>query len=125
MLVSDRRRQIMVDTSDLKSSEFYFAVIQILRIAAEWIQESMDDLRQIVDDMERLYLSTAPDDKFNATFVSPSDIHGQGVEVFQRNWESVLREQRLLGTSLLVRIAKRTEEAKSLRDGVRPHNWEI
>ena len=47
----------MVDTADLSLSELYFTVIQILRISADWIQESMDDLGHMVDDMERLYLS--------------------------------------------------------------------
>ena len=47
---------MMIDESDLRLSEFYFTVIQILRIADNWIQESMDDLHRAFWDMERLYV---------------------------------------------------------------------
>ncbi len=109
---------MMVDTSDLRSSEFYFAVIQILRIATDWIQESMDDLGHTVDDMKRLYLASSLNDGF-ATFLPPaSDAREATAEVFRQNWESVIQQQRQLGDALLVRVAKKVEETKSLRDGV-------
>jgi hypothetical protein len=122
MLLSTRRREMMVDTSDLKLSEFYFAVIQVFRIAAEWIQESMDDLRQMVNDMERLYLATTPDAHFATFLPSSTDSCEAMVKVFKQNWESVIEEQQRLGNALLARVAEKVEETKSLRDGVSsPH----
>ena len=109
---------MMVDTIDLQSSEFYFAVIQILRIATDWIQESMGDLDQTVDDMERLYLAARTEDKFASFLPQESDAREATARVFKRNWESVILQQRQLGEALLVRVAKKVEETKSLRDGV-------
>ncbi len=110
----------MIDGSDLRLSESYFAVIQILRIAADWIQESMDDLRRTVDDIERLYLSSKITSEF-ANFLpsEPPKAREEAIETFKKNWESVILRQQRIGTALLSRIAKKQEETKSLRDGVR------
>jgi hypothetical protein len=94
----------MIDSNDLKLSGLYFAVIQILRIAAEWIQESMDELHSTVEDMERLYLS--------------SDSQDVTIESFKRNWESVISRQRRIGIALLARVTRYQVEVESLRDGV-------
>ncbi|KAK3363171.1 hypothetical protein B0T25DRAFT_491624 [Lasiosphaeria hispida] len=108
--------ETMVDAADLGLPSFYSAVIQILRISADWIQESMDDLRQTVDDMERLYLASTADGQF-ATFLPPeSKARDAATKVFKQNWESVILQQQRLGNALLVRIAKKMEETKSLRD---------
>lgn len=117
----------MVDTADLGLSGLYFTVIQILRISADWIQESMDDLRQTVDDMERLYLDSTIDGQF-ASFCPPgSQDRDAAAKVFRENWESVLSHQQRLGNALLLRVAKKMEETKSLRDGVSttPHRAEL
>ena len=110
----------MVDSSDLHLSEFYPVVLQVLRIAAKWIQESMDDLCWMIDDMQRLYFSPTTHTDPYATFL-PS-IGGQAqdeaIEIFTLNWESVKSHQQRLGKSLLTRIARTQEEVESLRDGV-------
>jgi len=111
----------MVDGSDLRLSEFYPAVLQILRIAADWIQESMDDLRWMVDDMQRLYFSpNTHADSFPTFLPSEFDANGQdaAIAVFKQNWESVQSYQQRLGKSLLARIARKQEEVKNLKDGV-------
>lgn len=111
------RREIMVDGRDLNLSEFYPAVLQILRIAADWIQESMDDLRWMVDDMERLYFSPRTD-RF-ATFLPPEPkARDAAIEVFRQNWQSVKTYQQRLGKALLDRITRKQEEVESLRDSV-------
>lgn len=110
----------MVDSRDLQLSESYFTVIQVLRIAADWIQESMDDLRRMVEDLERLYIS-ASESGF-ATFL-PQDSEPSAQEVakktFRENWDRVILSQELIGKALLARIKKKQEEVKDLRDGVR------
>ena len=94
----------MIDSSDLKLSGLYFAAIQILRIAAEWIQESMDELQSTVEDMERLYLS--------------SDLQDATIESFKQNWDSVISRQQRVGVALLARVTRYQVEVESLRDGV-------
>ncbi|KAK4450497.1 hypothetical protein QBC34DRAFT_297065 [Podospora aff. communis PSN243] len=91
----------------------------ILRAAAEWIRDSMDDLRRTVDDMERLYLAKTAGQ--GATFLpqnSDKDARDAAVAMFRRNWDSVLSEQKRIGENLLRRIATKQEETKNLRDGL-------
>ncbi|KAK3359516.1 hypothetical protein B0T25DRAFT_447397 [Lasiosphaeria hispida] len=91
----------------------------ILRLAADWIQESMDDLCQTVKDIERLYLPRTADQI--ATFFpaeSDGDTRDAAIEVFKQNWETVILHQQRVGTALLYRIAMKQEECKSLRDGL-------
>lgn len=108
----------MIDGSDLQLSDFYFTIIQILRIAADWIQESTDDLRCTVGDIERLYFSPITTKDF-ATFL-PLDPSGRDAEIesFKQNWGSVMSKQQRIAATLFSRIAKIQEETKSLRDGV-------
>jgi hypothetical protein len=117
------RREIMVDGSDLRLSEFYPAVLQILLIAADWIRESMDDLRWMVDDMQRLYFSPNTHADSYATLL-PSGLKTEGQDaalaLFKQNWDSVKMHQQRLGNSLLNRIARKQEEVKNLKDGVSP-----
>jgi len=77
ILLPESRREIMVDGSNLRLSEFYPAVLQVLRIAADWIQESVDDLRWMVDDMQRLYFSPNTHADSYATFL-PSGLEPNG-----------------------------------------------
>lgn len=110
----------MVDTVDLRRSEFYFTVIEILRISADWIRESMDSLHQTVNDMERLYLCSIANGQ-SATFCPPTsqDPSGAAIRVFRKNWQSVISQQQRVGDALLSRIDKQLEDTPSLRDGVR------
>lgn len=107
----------MFDGDGLKLSRFYFDVLQLLRTAASWIQESMEDLRRTVDHIEWLYYLSdidhlATHSAFREDMVVP-------VEVFRQNWDSVLSHHRLLGNALLDRIANKHEEVKNLQDRVR------
>ena len=111
---------MMIDKSDLRLSDLYFAISQILGIAADWIQESMDDLHRTFNDMERLYLNPNSRGQF-ATFVPrewDTAARAIAVERFKRNRERVTSHQRRIGVALLARIAKKQEDVKSRRDGV-------
>ncbi|KAK5651821.1 hypothetical protein OQA88_11590 [Cercophora sp. LCS_1] len=115
-LSPSRQREIMVDSSDLRLSSFYFAVIQILRIAADWIQESIDNLRQTVDDMERLYFSPTAADNFPTFLPREPREPSAAIKTFKQNWDSVMLHQQRSGTALLIRISKLQEETRTLRD---------
>jgi hypothetical protein len=109
----------MIDGNDLQLSKFYFTILQILRAAAEWIRDSMNDLRRTVNDMERLYLAKTVCQ--GATFLpqkSDKNARDAAIAMFKQNWDSVLSEQKRIGDDLLCRIATKQEETKNLRDGV-------
>ena len=100
----------MIDGSDLQLSKFYFTVIQILRLAADWIQESMNDLRRTVEDMERLYLLQAGGRFPTFVPVTPdNDARDLAIKTFRHNWEVVLSDQKRRGDALLSRIAIKQE----------------
>ncbi|KAK5651199.1 hypothetical protein OQA88_12747 [Cercophora sp. LCS_1] len=111
--------EAMIDGNDLQLSKFYFTILQILRTAAEWIRESMDDLRRTVEDMEQLYLSRASDQRANfLPTASNKESRAAAIAMFKQNWETVMSEQKRIGTALIARIAAKQEEAESLRDGL-------
>ncbi|KAH6628897.1 hypothetical protein F5144DRAFT_655576 [Chaetomium tenue] len=121
LLSPKHRRETMVDTADLALLEFYFTVVQILRISAEWIQESMDDLQRMVDGMEQLYFassSTAEGQAVNFLPEAPTAAGEAAANMFRKNWNGVILEQQRLGNALLARVAKIEEQTKSLRDDV-------
>ncbi|KAK4216872.1 hypothetical protein QBC37DRAFT_370528 [Rhypophila decipiens] len=92
--------------------------MQTLRIASEWIQESMDDLRHMVNDMDRLYLSSQTPEGFPTFLPLDATKRDEFIRVYRSNWDRVLLRQHNMGLELLSRIAKKQEELKSLRDGL-------
>ncbi|KAI0444365.1 hypothetical protein F4803DRAFT_549171 [Xylaria telfairii] len=123
ILSKEDRRKLMVDDDGLELSDFYFSILQLLRMAAEWIQKSVDDLSTVVNDIERWNFSVRvdmPRDMFEKLTFLPEtgDAKKAMIEVFRENWESVISHQKRLATTLLGRIAKKQEEVKSLRDGL-------
>jgi hypothetical protein len=101
--------------SEFALSEFYFQVLQLLRIACEWIKESMDDLKDLVDTLESNYMNP----HLNVSFLPGSPQADKAVtEAFKQCWKSVMSHQQRHSEALLRRIAKKQEEVEGLRDGV-------
>ena len=102
----------MYDDASLRRSEYYFTVLQLLRIFSEWIRQTLDDM----DDMIRQF-----DDEMVPWLVARPDDHttSMSVKVSISNWANVSALQKRIGQDLLERIEKKKEEIKSLRDGVR------
>lgn len=108
----------MIDGSALQLSEFYFGIGSTLRIAAEWIRESMDNLRSTVSDIERLYFSPRTPANYPSFLpVDTGDLE-QAKETFRKTFENVIARQQSMGLDLLSRIERKQEEIKGLRDGV-------
>ncbi|KAK1830202.1 hypothetical protein QBC39DRAFT_354430 [Podospora conica] len=117
ILAPERRREMMFDNSELRLSEFYFTLLQTLRIASEWINEATYDLKQMVEYIERSFFS--PNSTSIASFLSgTAEMQQAQITINRQNWESVLVHQRRAAARLLDRIAKKQEEVKSLRDGL-------
>ncbi|KAG7286688.1 hypothetical protein NEMBOFW57_008999 [Staphylotrichum longicolle] len=91
----------------LALSEFYFAAIQLLRIAPEWVQEALDNLEDLVFVIvQKAALPGSPEADEAAT------------EAVIQSWESVLVHQRHLAKPLLSRITRKQAELNSLKNGL-------
>ena len=76
-----------------------FAISEVLRIASEWIHETMDDLKNLVEDFN------ASTEQISTNFV-------------RSNWQTVLSHQAGMGRELLESIEMTTNQVKSLKDFV-------
>lgn len=110
----------MYDNSDLAVSELYFLISQMLRFAADWIRESVDDLRVLKRYLERFYRSPYGEESTEPPSFLPDspDARQAAMEVFNHNWDALLSGQQKLADELLARIARMQEEVKRLREGV-------
>ena len=59
VLDPEARRKIMFDDSTLELSEFYFTLLQTLRIASEWINETSRDLAHLVARIDHPHFSSS------------------------------------------------------------------
>jgi hypothetical protein len=106
----------MFDNNSFSRSELYFTILQLLRISSEWIRGGMEDLESLVE--ASLWYYELPY-VGNRAKRSPDDPTTSNVSrVLQQNWKNVISHQKNLCKPLLDRIEKKTEEVKSLRDGV-------
>ena len=106
----------MFDDSTLELSEFYFTLLQTLRIASEWINETSRDLAHLVARIDHLHFSS--DDSPVSFLSGAAEMKQAQKKVNRENWESVLAHHQSKCSRLLDRIARKQEEIKSLRDGV-------
>jgi hypothetical protein len=67
-------------------SEFYFTMIQLLRIVHGWIQESVENLKDLIRILEKDF---KPNGRMGSVESSSSAVDQRAAEVFRRNWESV------------------------------------
>src|SRR5438552_3282243 len=91
-------RELMIDDPILKLALF-FDILEVLLIASEWIHETMDDLKNLVED-------------FNASTEQISTKH------VRSSWQTVLSHQAGIGRELLERIEMKTNQVKSLKECV-------
>jgi hypothetical protein len=92
----------------LALSDFYFAALQLLRLASDWIQAAQDDLNDLVSNLRR---------EIDSLVLPGAEVHDFGA--FHDTWDSVLARQQSLAKPLLARIARKQGELNSLKDGVR------
>ncbi|KAF2496714.1 hypothetical protein BU16DRAFT_340064 [Lophium mytilinum] len=103
-ILDDRKRNELMFDSSLKVSEQYFAILQILRIMREWICDALKDLerqKEIWQSDRGYRLSRKLDES-----------------IIESNWEVLVSLQQGFEKILLDRIDRKTEEVKSLRDGL-------
>ncbi|KAK3381920.1 hypothetical protein B0H63DRAFT_476879 [Podospora didyma] len=110
------RRSLMYDTLDLERSDFYFGILQILRIFWESINETtthLEELARIANVSEEGMIEWVDFvDEDNASYRAAVE------ETLRFNWAKVLTLQRNAADLFLARISAKTEDIKSLRDGL-------
>ena len=112
----------MFDNNSFSRSELYFATLQLLRISSEWISGGMKDLENLAEAFGQFSLNLS----LNRGSEGPSyyNTTKNVLRALDQNWKIVISHQKHDGDSLLGRITKKTEEVKTLRDGVRSNNPE-
>ncbi|KAI1348009.1 hypothetical protein F5Y01DRAFT_328989 [Xylaria sp. FL0043] len=93
--------------ADFKRSRVYFILLQVLRIFGEYIRTVSDDL----DGLSSLFLKPG----LRMVFKDPTP---DELTDIKSNWEFVIRFQKDAEQRLLSRLSYKTEEIKSLRDGL-------
>ncbi|KAK7946458.1 uncharacterized protein PG986_010779 [Apiospora aurea] len=119
---SKKRSSLMFETSSdskFQSSDRYFFVTELLRISTEWIKETGHDLElpqsrinaimtRLMEDGTDYYGEEPPN---AASWKACSD-------VISHNWTIVFRQYNKYEKDLLDRIERKTQEVKTLRDGL-------
>lgn len=103
----------MFDTS-FKRSQVYFRTLEMLRIFAENIRETGRDLQEMNPDRLLQRFFRAKRSKLK-DFLPQDPMEDAAL---WKNWQTLSDFQRKIEDRLLRRIAEKTEEIRSLRDGV-------
>ena len=94
---------------DFKRSSLYFTLLQVLRIFGEYVSTVSEDLKSL----SSVFLDPAN----GLPFYDPRPDEVSNIE---SNWKLVIQLQKDAEERLLTRLLDKTEEVKSLRDGVCP-----
>jgi len=108
------REGLMFDSS-FERSHTYFTVLQLLRIFTESIEETAPFFSFMVTHWTDTWARTKtvkPKSEWHYRFDEAT------YKIIMHNWEIVRSTHKLAMERLLERIGKKTEEVKSLRDGV-------
>ncbi|KXX77813.1 hypothetical protein MMYC01_205953 [Madurella mycetomatis] len=113
ILSDESSSNLMFDTSFVRS-RLYFKTLEMLRIFADNIRETGRDLQEM--DPERLLQGSFRHAGYDVRYFLKDD-PAQDKALWE-NWEILSNFQQKAEDGLLRRIAEKTEEIKSLRDGL-------
>ncbi|KAI1455106.1 hypothetical protein F4805DRAFT_460040 [Annulohypoxylon moriforme] len=113
ILNPEERRRLMLDDRELKTSDRYFEILQLLRIMTQWIDQTKDDMAKLSKDWE--YQMKNAD--MLSTPLDPKNLDPDDLAVSE-NWEVLIRHHNTLVENLLKEIARKNEAIQSLRDGL-------
>jgi hypothetical protein len=112
-ILNPKQTQDLLFDESFRTSRLYFEVLQVLRIFSDRIRETGKDLRAIAGQTDFFTWKN-----LQGGFNSEEDFDYQYEEIIRDNWEIVTKYQAEAEQKLLARILDKTEEMKSLRDGV-------
>ncbi|KAI1114294.1 hypothetical protein F5Y14DRAFT_415315 [Nemania sp. NC0429] len=112
VLKRELRRGLMYDDEQLSQSEIYFSLLQLLRVFDETITQGERDLQLLADTccsiLEINLRHFHEDDEGEAAAVS----------IVAENWKMITSSHTKRTRELLERMSRKTEDLKSLRDGL-------
>jgi hypothetical protein len=100
-------------SDSFERSDVYFTIIELLRIAKEWINSLEDSIRKTEDKIDRS-LIWGPFMKFTGDM----EDYRRSRKIIAENWRVVWRKYKSIKDELLEKIDVKMVEVKSLRDGV-------
>jgi hypothetical protein len=94
----------MCDNRGLERSHLYFETLQILRVMTEWVHGSLEDLSETKNwwTSQRIF---RPNQEFDELTILS-------------NWDVLVTRHSELARQILERVDRKTEDIKTLRDGV-------
>ncbi|KAK8040378.1 hypothetical protein PG991_000166 [Apiospora marii] len=117
-----KRASLMFETSTgskFERSDRYFFVTELLRISAEWIKETGNDLQHLQAVTTRELLKGIAHAKHNYNGEHPNTISWEAcADVISHNWTIVFQAYEKYEKDLLGKIERKAQEVKSLRDGL-------
>ncbi|KAK6856419.1 hypothetical protein PG995_006606 [Apiospora arundinis] len=123
---SEKRAALMFESSSnnkFESSDRYFFVTELLRISAEWIKETVTDMRYPQEEVNGILQSLMNDATLYGKDPNSIDYINNAswkacADVIHDNWQVVSRTVKTYEDDLLGRIESKSQEVKSLRDGL-------
>ncbi|KAK8102940.1 hypothetical protein PG984_016086 [Apiospora sp. TS-2023a] len=102
-----------------ESSDKYFFAIELLRISAEWVKEKGSDLKNAQESINRVLLTHIKTAKDMYKGEHPNAASWDAcANVISHNWGIVFLAYQKYEKDLQDRIERKTQEVKSLRDGL-------
>ncbi|CAI6340025.1 unnamed protein product [Periconia digitata] len=112
ILDPDSRERHMYDDEKLQQSALYFSLLQLLRIFSESIERNVSDLENLVGKSQTNLKERA------VWYYQRSDEINREIATITQNWDVVLYRHKKAADALLARILRKTDDIKSLQDGV-------
>ncbi|KAI1372752.1 hypothetical protein F4677DRAFT_431417 [Hypoxylon crocopeplum] len=117
ILNQEERKKLMLDDAELKKSDRYFGVLQLLRIMTHWVEQSKEGIEKLPKDW---------DERHSGLYFDIRGLHipcdrrkiELDASVISKNWEILVHRHKTLAEGLLKEIGRRTEDIKTLRDGL-------
>lgn len=100
--------------NSFERTEIYFTVIEILRIASEWVQDNCREIEKLSEELKYCLMILPSYIENDAQLRRKRECY----KVVKNNGKILTRKAKENETEFLEAIGKKTEEAKSLRDGV-------
>lgn len=107
----------MYDDEQLSQSEIYFSILQLLRVFDETITRGERDLQSLADSCCNHIEMVAQNS--HKGVVEEEEEEAAALKIIAENWKIIVSSHKTSAGELLERINRKTEDIKSLHDGVR------
>ncbi|OTB00153.1 hypothetical protein M426DRAFT_324473 [Hypoxylon sp. CI-4A] len=111
ILDEKQRRRLLWENKDMKQFDLYLKLLQLFRIATQWILQSEADIARLSEDW------AAAGDR-RAVLMRSRSGWDRDESVIAENWKSLARRQKLLVEGLLNEIERKTKAITSLQDAL-------